>query len=98
MGRVKGAAKYSLGAVTHVDFSGKVKRVKFHFNKTSPDCDEWIPFSSKRIAALDSKTTPASKKRKLDVPENESNKVLFYFMKIFLSCSPHGIMFQATLS
>jgi hypothetical protein len=68
MGRVKGAAKYSVTTVRHVDFSGKVKRVKNHFIKASSDCDEWIPFGSKQIAALHSKTSPASKKRKLDVP------------------------------
>jgi len=63
--QTRGAKKFCVGTVTHVDFSGKVKRVKFHYNKTPSESDEWIPFGSKRIAPLHSKTTPISKKRKL---------------------------------
>jgi hypothetical protein len=47
--------------VTKIDFSGKVKRIKFHFVKTNSKHDEWIEFRSLRIAALYSKT-PAPKK------------------------------------
>lgn len=46
--------------MTRVDFSGKVKRIKFHFVKTIAKHDEWIEFRSVRIAALYSKT-PAPK-------------------------------------
>ena len=61
--------KYSVGIVTHVDFSGKVKRVKFHYSNTRAESDEWVPFGSKRIAPLHTYTAPAVKKRKLGVAE-----------------------------
>ena len=57
--------KFVVATVTHVDFSGSVKRVKFHFKNTSSDTDEWISFGSRRIAPLHSKTQPPASKRKL---------------------------------
>jgi hypothetical protein len=45
---------YALGTVTKVDFSGSIKRICFHFAKTSADRDEWIEFGSPRIAVLGS--------------------------------------------
>lgn len=57
----KGAGeKYSVATVTHIDFSGSIKRIKFHFSKTSSDADEWIPLGSDRIAPLHSKTAQKS--------------------------------------
>ena len=35
-----------------MDFSGSVKRIMFHFAKTSSDRDEWVEFGSPRIAPL----------------------------------------------
>jgi hypothetical protein len=35
-----------------VDFSGSVKRIMFHYAKTSSDRDEWVEFGSSRIAPL----------------------------------------------
>jgi hypothetical protein len=65
--------------VTRVDFSGKVKRIKFHFVKTISKHDEWIEFRSIRIAALYSKTPmpqkTADKKRLIfDVGRDETAK------------------------
>jgi hypothetical protein len=57
----KGKSNFTTGKVTRVDFSGKVKRIKFHFAKTISKHDEWIEFRSLRIAALYSKT-PVPKK------------------------------------
>ena len=62
---VKGKDKYSIATVTHIDFSGKVKRVKFHFKNTRSDADEWIEFGSDRISVLHSFTgDPANKTEK----------------------------------
>jgi mbt repeat len=46
---------YSVATVVKVDFSGAVKRIMFHFAKTSSDRDEWVEFGSPRIAPLYSK-------------------------------------------
>jgi hypothetical protein len=43
---------YSSATVIKKDFSGSVKRIMFHFAKTSSDRDEWIEFKSPRIAPL----------------------------------------------
>lgn len=59
---VKGKNKFSVATVTHIDFSGKTKRVKFHYQKTSSDADEWVQFGSDRIATLHSKTGDSVKK------------------------------------
>jgi len=77
--QVRGSKKFCIATVTHVDFSGKVKRVKFHYSKTTSDCDEWIPFGSKRIAPLHSKTTPVSKKRKPGGSDKDPAKVTKFF-------------------
>jgi hypothetical protein len=65
--------------VTRVDFSGKVKRIKFHFVKTISKHDEWIEFRSLRIAALYSKTpvpkkTTDKKRLIFDVSRDETAK------------------------
>jgi hypothetical protein len=52
--------------VTKIDFSGKVKRIRFHFVKTISKHDEWIEFRSSRIAALYSKTLPPVPKKTAD--------------------------------
>jgi hypothetical protein len=52
--------------VTKIDFSGKVKRIRFHFVKTISKHDEWIEFLSSRIAALYSKTVPPVPKKTAD--------------------------------
>ena len=67
--------KYSVATVTHVDFSGSIKRVKFHFKQTSSDADEWIPFGSRRIAPFHSKTTTPVAKRKLVDGEKGAKRV-----------------------
>jgi mbt repeat len=54
--------KYSIATVTKVDFSGSVKRIMFHFAKTSSDRDEWIEFGSPRIAPVYSKVPKKSVK------------------------------------
>ena len=46
---------YSIATVVKVDFSGSVKRIMFHYAKTSSDRDEWVEFGSSRIAPLYSK-------------------------------------------
>jgi hypothetical protein len=43
---------YSIATVVKVDFSGSVKRIMFHYSKTSSDRDEWVEFGSSRIAPL----------------------------------------------
>lgn len=43
---------YSVATVVKVDFSGSVKRIMFHYAKTSSDRDEWVEFGSPRIAPL----------------------------------------------
>lgn len=35
-----------------MDFSGSIKRIMFHYAKTSSDRDEWVEFGSSRIAPL----------------------------------------------
>ena len=46
---------FSIANVVKVDFSGSVKRIMFHFAKTSSDRDEWVEFGSPRIAPLHTK-------------------------------------------
>ena len=59
--------------MTHVDFSGKVKRVKFHYQKTSSDTDEWVEFGSDRIAILHSMTgDPTRNKDKKPASKDKS--------------------------
>jgi hypothetical protein len=75
----KGKSDFTTGKVTRIDFSGKVKRIKFHFAKTTSKQDEWIEFRSLRIAALYSKTPvpdkTADKKRLIfDVSRDETAK------------------------
>jgi len=48
-------SKFSIATVRLVDFSGSVKRILFHFTKTSSERDEWVEFGSPRIAPLYSK-------------------------------------------
>lgn len=48
-------SKFSIATVRLVDFSGSVKRILFHFTKTSSARDEWVEFGSPRIAPLYSK-------------------------------------------
>jgi hypothetical protein len=43
---------FSIATVVKVDFSGSVKRIMFHYAKTSSDRDEWVEFGSSRIAPL----------------------------------------------
>lgn len=50
-----GRNTYCMGIVSKVDFSGKLKRVLFHFPKVHSKYDEWIEFGSERIARLNSK-------------------------------------------
>lgn len=44
--------RYEVGVVSKVDFSGKIKRIQFHFPRLSSKFDEWIDFGSERIARL----------------------------------------------
>lgn len=55
--------QYCIATVTKVDFSGLIKRIMFHYRKTSSDRDEWIEFGSPRIAPLHSRVP--KKKAKL---------------------------------
>ena len=48
-------SKFTIATVRLVDFSGSVKRILFHFAKTSAERDEWVEFGSPRIAPLYSK-------------------------------------------
>jgi hypothetical protein len=61
---VRGKGKYAVATVTHIDFSGMVKRIKVHFQKTMSGADEWVEFGSDRIATLYSKTGDPSTKKK----------------------------------
>jgi hypothetical protein len=69
---VKGRRKkYYVATVTHIDFSGMVKRVKVHFQKTMSAADEWVQFGSDRIATLYSKTChPSNKKKDIKKPRD----------------------------
>jgi hypothetical protein len=60
---VRRKGRYTIGTVTHIDFSGKLKRVRFHFRRTSSEADEWIEFGSDRIAVLHSMTADPKRKR-----------------------------------
>jgi hypothetical protein len=61
---------FSVASVVKVDFSGSVKRIMFHFAKTSSDRDEWVEFESPRIALLYSKVPRRSKGDFKSSPEN----------------------------
>jgi [histone H3]-lysine4 N-trimethyltransferase ATXR3 len=67
-----GKKQHSLATVTKVDFSGSVKRIMFHFAKTSAAADEWVPFGSNRIAPLHSKV-PKTKKALIKESSAEVN-------------------------
>jgi hypothetical protein len=62
--------KYEVGVVTKVDFSGKIKRIQFHFPKLSRKFDEWIDFGSERIARLH---THVPKKAKRTILQTQSD-------------------------
>ena len=70
--RRQGKGKYCTGVVTKVDFSGRIKRIHFHFTKTHAKYDEWIEFGSDRIARLGTKVLPpvakGTKKEKGEKP------------------------------
>ena len=57
-----GKDKFTVATVAKFDFSGATKRIMFHFQRTSDECDEWVEFGSPRIAALFSKVPKAKKK------------------------------------
>jgi hypothetical protein len=61
---------FSVASVVKVDFSGSVKRILFHFAKTSSDRDEWVEFESPRIAPLYSKVP---KRRKGDSKPSQTS-------------------------
>ncbi|GAX25234.1 hypothetical protein FisN_5Lh316 [Fistulifera solaris] len=62
--------KYEVGVVSKVDFSGKIKRIQFHFPKLSRKFDEWIDFGSERIARLH---THVPKKAKHSILQTQSD-------------------------
>jgi len=68
----QGKSQFTTGTVTHVDFSGKIKRIKFHFVKTLAKHDDWIAFGSPRIASLYSKN-PAPQKKKAEKKQAQAN-------------------------
>lgn len=55
--------KFTVATVKLVDFSGSVKRILFHFAKTSSERDEWVEFGSPRIAPLYSKVPKKTPKQ-----------------------------------
>lgn len=55
---------FRVARVTKTDFSGLVKRIHFHFDKTRPDSDQWVEFGSPRIASLYSKTKKPVRQKK----------------------------------
>lgn len=56
--------RYFFAVVKDVDFFGSVKRIFFHFAKTSDKFDEWVEFGSPRICAFNSKACPVKRKVK----------------------------------
>lgn len=66
-------AKFTIGTITHVDLSGKVKRVRFHFHKTRADADEWVELGSGRIAPLFSRVQKPKPKSPQDSSNNPAN-------------------------
>lgn len=65
---------FTVAAVTKVDFSGTIKRIMFHFAKTSSDRDEWIELGSPRIAPRYSKVPKKGPKSgsKVTQPSSDS--------------------------
>ena len=69
-------SKFTTATVKLIDFSGSVKRILFHFAKTSSERDEWIEFGSSRIAPLYSKVLKkvAKQDSKQDKISNDSKE------------------------
>ena len=86
---------FSIATVVKVDFSGSVKRIMFHYAKTSSDRDEWVEFGSSRIAPLYSKVP---KKRVNSVtklsPTKETNHT--YQKKILKKKRPKSAAYNST--
>jgi hypothetical protein len=57
-----GKQKFCTAIVSKVDFSGKVKRILFHYPKVLAKYDEWIEFGSERIARHNTKAPPPEPK------------------------------------
>lgn len=72
--RRQGKDNYCTGVVVLVDFSGKIKRILFHFPKVSSKYDEWIQFGSDRIARLNTLAVPNERKRKEKKGKKEKDK------------------------
>ena len=65
---------FSIATVVKVDFSGSVKRIMFHYAKTSSDRDEWVEFGSSRIAPRFTKVPMKSSNSDVNVsPKKETN-------------------------
>jgi len=66
----KGKNHYCIGVVSKIDFSGKIKRILFHFPKIHSKFDEWIEFGSDRIARLNTKALRETRSLKKNVSGN----------------------------